>query len=1349
MEESEHIAPHSAERKAAVGRAAQAWVEQLIDVGGNNKLLFYRTLKVGTLELNPGTAGLDISTLLRLREGRAVRLSGLFPKPDDRAAAARKVRGIAAKALENQEERGVATLFLAWGMATWTNPGRSASSPRAPLFLMPVTAKRRSAAGDDFDLEVDGETEFNPTLVHYLATQLGTTVDSDQILGAADAIEHVLGNPTAGLEALRAVCSGVPGFALDETVVLGNFSFAKLPMVKDIQTNLDALVDHDLIAALAGDREAQALLREGIGDVDPAFPNRIPPSDEYLILPADSSQNHAINRVIGGESLVIQGPPGTGKSQTIANLIATNIAFGRRVLFVAEKRAAIEAVMDRLAATGLGDLVLDLHSKTSSRAEILKAFADATDAAGSVAAPDLGTLHQSLVNTRSSLVTHDAVMHKPRGPWEISLFEMQVEMLGTQPEHRTDVRLASSDIRRIDRSTLTQAISDLHEYLTIRQLDGVPGPGRWAGARVAPDTTGAASAWVADALAQWGRASQELGAACAELQAPLPRTGSGAAAFVGACSEAASLLEILTSEALMAPDVEAVATGLATGTGAMARMKGPYRSAKKRAASMGRYSRAVDLEGMGDALNRAVALRAAWATVVGSPVIQPPSNLAGLHAAVSTFDATLGSGATAFLQPDAFVDDFDETAERLSKLEGSTDSLHRQPRLRALERSLNEAGVGVVRDHCVSASVAPNDAAALLRYCWLRTIYDIEAPPDLGAFTGSLQDDRARTFRENDREHLARTPQRVRRAVAEASIRARDEHREQTQVLQSQFRRKRGLRPIRELFRDAPDVMLALKPCWTMSPLLVAQMLPGDRQYFDLVIFDEASQVTPADAVSAMLRAPQAVVAGDSRQLPPTSFFATDTAGDVEDEEEDLGDEADLSLAKGFESVLDVGASLMRAAYLDWHYRSEDERLIAFSNAHIYDDRLTTFPGVAGQECLAHVLAPPQASGTIGDQVSTEVDAVADLVLAHARERPSQSLGVIAMGIKHAERIAEAVRSAVASSEDRTALEPFFNEAADERFFVKNLERVQGDERDAIILTTGYGPGPDGRMRYSFGPLNMEGGERRLNVAISRARRRMTVVTSFSADQMDPTKTKSKGADLLRRYIRYAETSGGDLGFGGSKPVGLNAFEIEVRDALEARGVPLHPQYGVSGYRLDFAAAHPDKPGRMVLAIECDGATYHSSPTARDRDRLRQEMLERLGWQFHRIWSTDWFRDPATCTDRAVQAWSEAVQRSDSEQVAAQTVGIDAGDPSPAPPAEPKAAAAASRVGPKPVYGGGLAITEYSDAELDALVRWIKSDTLLRTQEELVDAMISELGYRRRGARIMAAVEGAVARVSR
>ena len=285
---------------------------------------------------------------------------------------------------------------------------------------------------------------------------------------------------------------------------------------------------------------------------------------------------------------------------------------------------------------------------------------------------------------------------------------------------------------------------------------------------------------------------------------------------------------------------------------------------------------------------------------------------------------------------------------------------------------------------------------------------------------------------------------------------------------------------MRDLIAQAPDVLLTLKPCWAMSPLVVSQVLPM-RQLFDVVIFDEASQIPPADAVPSIARGKRIAVAGDERQLPPTSFFATSIA--------DASDEPDtevLALTSGYESVLDVLSAITPFRSLAWHYRSQDERLIALSNTHIYDSSLTTFPGSHTDGVLRHVEVPFSPIGATSEESATaEVDRVVQLILDHAEHRPDESLGVITMGIKHADRIDAALRAQLTERRD---LDDFFREDRDERFFVKNLERVQGDERDAIILSIGYGKAPDGHMRYNFGPLNKDGGERRLNVAVSRAR---------------------------------------------------------------------------------------------------------------------------------------------------------------------------------------------------------------------------------------------------------------------
>jgi len=308
----------------------------------------------------------------------------------------------------------------------------------------------------------------------------------------------------------------------------------------------------------------------------------------------------------------------------------------------------------------------------------------------------------------------------------------------------------------------------------------------------------------------------------------------------------------------------------------------------------------------------------------------------------------------------------------------------------------------------------------------------------------------------------------------------------------------------------------------------------------------------------------------------------------------------------------------------------------------------------------------------------------------------------------------------------RTDLDVFFDQTKPDRFFIKNLERVQGDERDAIILTIGYGKDRGGKLLYRFGPLLQTGGERRLNVAVTRARSRMTLVSSFSHLDMDPHKIRSRGVELLRDYLEYASTHGRRFGDATTTQVPLNDFEFDVMNGLMAHGLKIVPQVGASKYRIDLVVQDPDQPGKFLLAIECDGAMYHSSPTARDRDRLRQQHLEALGWKFHRIWSTDWFLRREAEIERALRAYESARERS-----------AKASPPheKPTRPAELPPKATGVRTA-RPAIPLRENIDEYELEELVRLIRWIKSDGRLRTDEEILIEAVQELGFKRRGARI-------------
>ena len=531
-------------------------------------------------------------------------------------------------------------------------------------------------------------------------------------------------------------------------------------------------------------------------------------------------------------------------------------------------------------------------------------------------------------------------------------------------------------------------------------------------------------------------------------------------------------------------------------------------------------------------------------------------------------------------------------------------------------------------------------------------------------------------------------------------------------------------------------MITAIRPCWAMSPLLVAEMVPVEAELFDAVIFDEASQIPPAEAIGSLARAPQVVIAGDDRQLPPTSFFNARGDDESDDESDDIGDTA---LTDDIESILDVAkAGLIREEMLQWHYRSRDGRLIAFSNANIYGGGLTAFPGISLTAPISHHPVPFRPLSQQTPSNPDEVERVVEMIIDHARHHPGESLGVIAFGIRHANNIDETLRVRLRGLNEQS-LDEFFSEEAEERFFVKNIERVQGDERDVIILSVGYHKAANGTLPYRFGPINQPGGERRLNVAVTRARSRVHLVSSFSHHDMEPGHSQARGVELLRQYLEFAASGGSELGAAVSD-LPLNPFELDVLHRLEDNGITVVPQYGIAGYRIDFACAHPEQPGRMVLAIEADGASYHSAHTARERDRLRQQVLEDKGWRFHRIWSTDWFRNREAEVTRAVAAWRQAATDSDDGNSARADSDFHEPPTTPAPDFPDR--------GPRPnVPPNRGDISRYSTDELIALATWITSDTLLRTDEKLMAEMRRELGFQRRGSRIDPALQRAIARV--
>jgi very-short-patch-repair endonuclease len=433
--------------------------------------------------------------------------------------------------------------------------------------------------------------------------------------------------------------------------------------------------------------------------------------------------------------------------------------------------------------------------------------------------------------------------------------------------------------------------------------------------------------------------------------------------------------------------------------------------------------------------------------------------------------------------------------------------------------------------------------------------------------------------------------------------------------------------PVRQLIGRIPTLLPRLKPCVLMSPLSVAQYLEASHEAFDLVIFDEASQIPVWDAIGAIARGKQLIVVGDPKQLPPTNFFSS-----ASDDEDDRTPEEH----KDLESILDeLMTNGLRHKRLQWHYRSRHEGLITFSNRQYYDNELLTFPSpetAHGGVRFRHLPEARYDKGKSRTNLGEAKALVKELVSRlRADNGPRRSYGVVTFSQAQqqlVENLLDEERRRFPEIENHFGDEP---PVEGESVFVKNLENVQGDERDVILFSICYGMDEAGKLSMNFGPLNRDGGERRLNVAVTRAKHEVLVFSGLRGDQIDLTRTRSRGVRDLKFFLDFAERGPRALVAATHSSATADPdseFERMVADRIRAAGFEVHHQVGCSGYRIDLAVVDPTAPGRYLLGIECDGATYHRAATARDRDKLRQMILEDLGWKLHRIWSTDWWHDP-------------------------------------------------------------------------------------------------------------------------
>lgn len=1315
--------------RSQMAKVAASWQSVVVDFTKRNNLLFFKS-KTSTLDLSAA----PVSALNQLLADSSVSLKWL-----SETLIYEDVQKIASKLLAKQkhllEELGVSPIFLALGFCSWTESEASGTSKEdkttnAPVFLLQLELENKRSSEDGWKLKPVSEIKVNGVIVH-AAMAAGIKFDDEAFLDSLPE-EVTFDDLLQALSRLKTLLSKLDSFETSEQIHLAAFGYQSEAIYRDL-SDIEALMESDIVRALAGDSDAISLMQRDPA-IDVSAPDYVDPQMENLILDADASQIEAINIALSGKSVVVEGPPGTGKSQTIANLLAESLASGKKVLFVAQKRAAITAVLARLESKGLSSLVLDLYD-ASKGPQVAAQIKSSYENMSTALPVNLANVHSDLIESRSRLVELKEAFESDIRGIGLNLSALQQLHFATEQSLRPEWRLAEEALVNMstdDFRATEKAVSQAAEAQAFRG-----------------DFTTRSDSWnsqklrTSDAIVNAARLATDFVSNILPNLKKLP-------------------IEAKSPSRTVAEFYSKTVTNVASDwlrTNAPKLLRKPL--------SQEELESALEVFGKGSApvgwatklqLRLKVALLVSGGDDLKLLALQVLHllNTDGLE--VEAFEASHNDRASELLQSlmefkellsntqgielsSITVDAFAKHVAKLAK----DNAQFRISKFWDAEGTLSSFGLAETVDHLASTpsidTLSPEEVVSIYRSASAMSLIDAAFLTDerIRGLDSETLDAITSSYQKADRNHLRQNAKKILRLAAENFQSAINANPTENQYLQNEAAKKRAHKPLRELLRRAPNLMISANPVWAMSPIQVASLLPRGA-YFDLVIFDEASQIRPEMAIPSIMRGKTAVVAGDSNQLPPTNFFAG--AGLVTGEEDDSDEYGiDTSVTentlKDSESILEAMERVVgtRKKRLLWHYRSRDERLIALSNIEIYGNSLTTFPASDTPDALRHVLVSQKKNKAVvtGSQNNEAVEVI-ELIREHIKLHPSESLGVITFGIQHLQKLEMALNAA--RREDKT-LDDWLEDPIREVFFMKNLERVQGDERDAIIISTGYGKDANGRMNLKWGPLTSEQGRRRLNVAISRAKRRMTLVSNFTlADLSDVKVREGTGVDLYKKFLEYVSNDGESYS-NASSVVPLNGFELDIKRRLEDEGLRLVPQFGVCNYRIDFAVRHPKDPEKFALAIEADGASYHSGHIARERDRLRQMLLEDRGWTFHRIWSTDWFSNPDREVERVLVAYRAAISSPSGIAVLIEDEESDYDD-----------SGQVTRSLPHPGYGDGRPITDYSARELDSIIRYIVSDGLLRTNEEIIAEASKEiLGFAKTGQRIKSHLEASIRRV--
>lgn len=1080
------------------------WERKLLDLSLRNNLL---NMKMGKLTLP--IQNLSIESVLSHLQMEYL-INDLDPVENFDT-----IKALYRAARLSLEENGANTLFLAVGTMRWYEVDGSRAF-RAPIMFVPLEIVRHGAKKYLIRLR-DEEPIMNITLIEMMRQTFDMVIPEISPASEDDAEvldwQRVFDTLSSSISELNESRPVDKQWEIVEECHIGIFSFTKFVMWNDIHSNPDVLLRQPLIRSLI---EGRLQFDDKLDEADARELDKTATPEKYAIpLPVDSSQLEAVANAGKGRSFILYGPPGTGKSQTITNIIANALYHGKRVLFVSEKKAALEVVQQRLTNIGLKPYCLELHSNKADK--------------------------------KSFLAQMELALNQEQGGYVYEFAPTSKDLFSTRKE-------------------LNSYIESLH---CIRE----------------------------NGLSLYDCINRYLDIDADEIKLSYEQVKDFTPEFVDDIADKLSTLDVVESIIKMHPS------------------KHPL---------LGLYP----LENTADNQNKITDMLNMMPKLMDMVRHKEKSlfNRWFLHRSLTEILSRrkewMKFRELADIEDD-ILNDFDKLEKSLSVWQQNADLLRHwyHYSLRAYE--IKQYGMPAILNYYLQGNSGANTALAFRKsYYKCVASYIIGNDKALRGFNGLLFEDVIARYRNLEsrfkevtkKELVSKLSQRIPQANSNTPIISKE-----LAFLRKKIATRGRATSVRRLINETRHLLPKLCPCILMSPLSVAQYLEMRPNQFDLVIFDEASQMPTCEAVGAIARGKAVVIVGDPQQMPPTSFFVTQNTGDSDADIDDL------------ESILDDCISLsMPSAYLNWHYRSRHESLISFSNRHFYGGKLITFPSVDDQlrkVTLQHVDGYYDLGKSRSNKA--EAKAIVDEVIMrlsrmittdeHPAEEPTRSIGIVAFSKVQSTLIEDMLNDALAKHPE---LEKFAMSGG-EPIFVKNLENVQGDERDIILFSVGYGPDKNGKVSMNFGPLNQVGGERRLNVAVSRARYEMKLFSTLEPYQIDLQRTNAVGVRMLKQFLEYAEN--------GTLPKPANqAGRVEVApiirllaDELQSKGEEVHFNVGKSKFRIDLAVVDKENPSRYKAGIITDGKSYYAVPTARDREIVQPSILTSLGWKLKHAFTVD------------------------------------------------------------------------------------------------------------------------------